>query len=750
MNSPSCPGGNYLIGFSGQFYYATLNGTGQYYPGSTYSIPPGNYTVTFIRRCYTQGLSQSCASYDPWTGNCNYYNYYCSGGYTVPNGTTTSSTSMNLAPAPAPTAWYIDNDGDGNGSTSDVQLSCNQPPGYVNNSNDCNDDDPNLTVIGAACNDGDPNTINDVVTGSCNCEGTPAINCIADQFVNTNTAGCTYLHTTSAWNATANVTCPTSELLRTNFDVDAQGWTKKASGDASSYITHWNGSGNNHIILVEGGQGNQDWFQAPDLFLGNRAGFMGGSLTFELKTNNTTNPLTHQDHVQLVGNGLTIYATIPWPTTSFVAHSIPFGVGYWKLSGTNTMATADEILGVLSSLQAFYIRAEWRSGVEETGLNDVRFHPGILMHTLTGATTGRVGKLSNVHFNPGVTTVTALVANPCGDTYTCSFTITVTPPNTYYRDLDGDGYGDLNNDTLACATPPPGYVTNNLDCNDGSANLTIAGNTCDDGDPATTNDVVTATCTCEGILVVALEMKALLQGAMDLAGMHMRDDLRAAALLPVAHPYSGPPFNVPALITMAPALLTISDANDAVVDWVLLELRDPSDASLVLHKLPVLLQRDGDLVMADGTLPIRFAGVAPASFHIALRHRNHLGVMTATPIALGSTATLVDLTDENTGTYGTNARNISGGKAMLWSGNTNADFRLRYSGSGNDRDPIIQQIYQEHPLPVPTSVVLNVYSNNDVNLDGEVKYANEANDRDPILQNIGGTVSTATRMEQLP
>lgn len=578
----------------------------------------------------------------------------------------------------------------------------------------------------------------------------PPINCIADQFVNTNTAGCTYLHTTSAWNATANVTCPTSELLRTNFDVDAQGWTKKASGDASSYITHWNGSGNNHIILVEGGQGNQDWFQAPDLFLGNRAGFMGGSLTFELKTNNTTNPLTHQDHVQLVGNGLTIYATIPWPTTSFVAHSIPFGTGYWKLSGTNTMATADEILGVLSSLQAFYIRAEWRSGVEETGLNDVRFHPGILMHTLTGATTGRVGKLSNVHFNPGVTTVTALVSNPCGDTYTCSFTITVTPPNTYYRDADNDGYGDLANDTLYCATPPPGYVANNLDCDDGSANLTIAGNTCDDGDPATTNDVVTATCTCEGILVVALEMKALLQGAMDLAGTHMRDDLRAAALLPLAHPYSGPPFNVPALITMAPALLTNSDANDAVVDWVLLELRDPSDASLVLHKLPVLLQRDGDLVMADGTLPIRFAGVAPASFHIAVRHRNHLGVMTAAPIALGFTATTVDLTDENTATYGTNARMISGGKAMLWCGNTNADFRLRYSGSGNDRDPIIQQIYQEHPLPVPTSVVQNVYSNNDVNLDGVVKYANGANDRDPILVNIGGTVSTATRMEQLP
>ena len=38
----------------------------------------------------------------------------------------------------------------------------------------------------------------------------------------------------------------------------------------------------------------------------------------------------------------------------------------------------------------------------------------------------------------------------------------------------------------------------------------------------------------------------------------------------------------------------------------------------------------------------------------------------------------------------------------------------------------------------------------DVNLDGAVKYTGSANDRDPILVNIGSTTPNSTRTEQLP
>ena len=42
------------------------------------------------------------------------------------------------------------------------------------------------------------------------------------------------------------------------------------------------------------------------------------------------------------------------------------------------------------------------------------------------------------------------------------------------------------------------------------------------------------------------------------------------------------------------------------------------------------------------------------------------------------------------------------------------------------------------------------YRLEDCNLDGSVKYTGTNNDRDPILVNIGGAVPTNTKTEQLP
>ncbi|MBX7053142.1 MAG: T9SS type A sorting domain-containing protein, partial [Flavobacteriales bacterium] len=69
--------------------------------------------------------------------------------------------------------------------------------------------------------------------------------------------------------------------------------------------------------------------------------------------------------------------------------------------------------------------------------------------------------------------------------------------NTYYADIDGDGYGDASNTTMDC-TQPTGYVTDDGDCDDGDANVNpgmdeICNNGVDDNCDGNTDDIPVAT-----------------------------------------------------------------------------------------------------------------------------------------------------------------------------------------------------------------------------------------------------------------
>jgi hypothetical protein len=138
-------------------------------------------------------------------------------------------------------------------------------------------------------------------------------------------------------------------------------------------------------------------------------------------------------------------------------------------------------------------------------------------------------------------------------------------------------------------------------------------------------------------------------------------------------------------------------------------------------------------------------GITNGSFHVVVKHRTHLGVMTAGTYALNGTAATVDLTLPATATFGTNARKTIGTAAALWAGDVNADGTVKYTNTSNDRDLILNRIGGV----IPTNSVAG-YWPEDVNMDGTVKYTGTSNDRDPILTNIGGVVPTNTRVQQLP
>ncbi|MCB0792678.1 MAG: M36 family metallopeptidase [Flavobacteriales bacterium] len=245
---------------------------------------------------------------------------------------------------------------------------------------------------------------------------------------------------------------------------------------------------------------------------------------------------------------------------------------------------------------------------------------------------------------------------------------------------------------------------------------------------------------------LALPLRVMLEGPYNAGSGLMRDDLRSAGYVPTAEPYSALGYTHVGGgggETLDAGVLGVT-GNDAIVDWVVVELRDDGDPSVVTNSRSALLQRDGDVVGMDGTSPVIFSGVS-GDRYVSVRHRNHLGCMTAAPVTLAQGMATLDLTSPATTTYGVNARKDLNGIMLLWAGNVLPDATLKYAGSANDRDPILTLIGGTTPNNTASG-----YHPEDVNLDGTVKYAGSANDRDPILVNVGGTVPTATRAEQLP
>ena len=238
---------------------------------------------------------------------------------------------------------------------------------------------------------------------------------------------------------------------------------------------------------------------------------------------------------------------------------------------------------------------------------------------------------------------------------------------------------------------------------------------------------------------VALEIKVQLSGAIlennnsDL----MRDNLRTSGFLPNVEPYSFMPgfihfgegggefFNL--------ELLDTTGAN-ALVDWVFVELRQSDNPDHVVATRSALLQRDGDVVDVDGSLPLRFNLAPSGDYFVAVRHRNHLGVSTLQPVLLSPFPTTIDFSDPATETYGSNAQTTVNGKKALWPGDLNSDRKVIYQGPGNDTNPIFFHILTN---PDNNNSLANFVSNGyysfDLNMDGKTIFQGPNNDRVKIL-----------------
>jgi hypothetical protein len=254
---------------------------------------------------------------------------------------------------------------------------------------------------------------------------------------------------------------------------------------------------------------------------------------------------------------------------------------------------------------------------------------------------------------------------------------------------------------------------------------------------------------------VTLSVKALLMGGYDSNTGLLRDDLRSLGLIPLTHPYlttpSNPVFAFPAAVAntaTTQAVLNVTGPN-AIVDWVVVELRSATNNALMVSSMPALIQRDGDIVMAsDGVSPLTFAGVSAGSYYVVVRHRNHLGVMSVVPVTLGASLATYDLSvPGNAWTkpgFSHPTYTSANQRAMLWAGNTSGDATVIFQGGTSDVDPVITSILSAGGNIA--NYILNGYRLTDVNLNGQTIFQGQNNEPDLIFFTIMGHPGNALQL----
>ncbi len=235
----------------------------------------------------------------------------------------------------------------------------------------------------------------------------------------------------------------------------------------------------------------------------------------------------------------------------------------------------------------------------------------------------------------------------------------------------------------------------------------------------------------------------LLDGPYRSGDQLMIDSLRALGMLPLTEPYTALGYAVDGPTTTTPGVFQVTGPN-AIVDWVLVELRAASSPYSVLSTRAALLQRDGDVVDRDGVSPLGFC-LASGSYRVSVHHRNHLSCLAGQTSSLTTSPVTIAFDSPSFQAYGTNARRERDGVALLWAGNCMRNSQVDYTGDNSDRDAVLGAIGGV----VPTATVTG-YRAEDCNMDGQVKYTGDESDRDVILNTIGGVVPTNFIIEQMP
>lgn len=161
-----------------------------------------------------------------------------------------------------------------------------------------------------------------------------------------------------------------------------------------------------------------------------------------------------------------------------------------------------------------------------------------------------------------------------------------------------------------------------------------------------------------------LDVTLYLEGAYD-AGGSMTTTLHTQGYVPLTDPYGGGE--------------TVSSLPADVTDWVQLEFRAATTASVRGTAHSLLLRSDGRVVAPDGstTEVIDISRTPPGEYWVVLHHRNHISAMSATTLTLSvTTPQPYNFTTSATAAYSSfqlATKAVQGGFYALYAGDATGD-----------------------------------------------------------------------------
>jgi predicted outer membrane repeat protein len=186
----------------------------------------------------------------------------------------------------------------------------------------------------------------------------------------------------------------------------------------------------------------------------------------------------------------------------------------------------------------------------------------------------------------------------------------------------------------------------------------------------------------QDLQAITLDVNVYLEGPF--TGQDMTAWLNSLDQLPLDQPYNTSPWNYEG----SESVSTIP--NTDIVDWVLLEIRDATDAAnatpaTIVRQQAAFVLKDGSMTTSDGSGLPQIPNLAVQhDVYLVIHHRNHLAVLSAEPLTESGGVYTYDFTVSSLKAYNGGQKELSPG---IW-GMIAADGSANGTVGTEDLDPL--------------------------------------------------------------